>query len=85
MCAGAVPFLLTCGTVPVPSPILFRMVFNVIPEWVPGKFEIGYSFSSKVGAWTPHPVAHALPTLSPRSPATLSPATLSCHRQLLQE
>ena len=23
---------------PVPSPILFRMVFNVIPEWVPGPF-----------------------------------------------
>ena len=33
---------------PVPSAILFRMVFNVIPEWVPGKFPIGFSFSSKV-------------------------------------
>ena len=32
---------------PIPSSILFRMVFNVIPEWVPGKFEVGFSFSSK--------------------------------------
>ena len=28
---------------PVPSWILFRMVFNVIPEWVPGLFPIGFS------------------------------------------
>jgi len=32
---------------PVPSPILFRMVFNVIPEWVPGPFPLGFSFSSQ--------------------------------------
>jgi len=32
---------------PVPSFILFRMVFNVIPEWVPGKFPFGVSFSTK--------------------------------------
>ena len=32
---------------PVPSWILFRMVFNVIPEWVPGPFPVGYSFSPK--------------------------------------
>ena len=32
---------------PVPSWILFRMVFNVIPEWAPGMFPVGYSFSSK--------------------------------------
>ena len=32
---------------PVPSFIMFRMVFNVIPEWVPGLFPIGFSFSSK--------------------------------------
>ena len=32
---------------PVPSWILFRMVFNVIPEWVPGPFPIGFSFSAK--------------------------------------
>jgi hypothetical protein len=31
----------------VPSFILFRMVFNVIPEWVPGKFPFGVSFSTK--------------------------------------
>ena len=28
---------------PVPSWILFRMVFNVIPEWKPGLFPIGFS------------------------------------------
>ena len=32
---------------PVPSFILLRMVFNVIPEWKPGLFPIGFSFSSK--------------------------------------
>ena len=32
---------------PVPSFILFRMVFNVIPEWVPGPFPLGFSFSSQ--------------------------------------
>ena len=32
---------------PVPSWILFRMVFNVIPEWEPGLFPIGFSFSAK--------------------------------------
>jgi len=32
---------------PVPSPILFRMVFNVIPEWEPGLFKLGFSFSSQ--------------------------------------
>ena len=33
---------------PIPSLILLRMVFNVIPEWVPGKFAVGISFSSRV-------------------------------------
>ena len=32
---------------PVPSFAMFRMVFNVIPEWEPGLFPIGFSFSSK--------------------------------------
>jgi len=32
---------------PIPSRIMFRMVFNVIPEWMPGLFPIGFSFSSK--------------------------------------
>lgn len=32
---------------PVPSFILLRMVWNVIPEWSPGKFPFGVSFSSK--------------------------------------
>ena len=32
---------------PVPSFILFRMVFNVIPEWAEGPFPIGISFSSE--------------------------------------
>ena len=32
---------------PVPSFILFRMVWNVIPEWKPGLFPIGFSFSTK--------------------------------------
>ena len=32
---------------PIPSTILFRMAYNVIPKWVPGKFPIGFSFSSK--------------------------------------
>lgn len=27
-----------------------RMAFNVIPTWVPGKFEKGFSFSTKVRA-----------------------------------
>ena len=33
---------------PVPSCILCRMAFNVIPTWEPGKFAVGYNFSSKV-------------------------------------
>jgi len=32
---------------PVPSCILCRMAFNVIPTWVPGKFAVGYNFSAK--------------------------------------
>ena len=32
---------------PVPSCILCRMAFNVIPTWVPGKFAVGYNFSTK--------------------------------------
>mmetsp|Transcript_17061 Transcript_17061/g.54822 ORF Transcript_17061/g.54822 Transcript_17061/m.54822 type:complete len:367 (-) Transcript_17061:1132-2232(-) len=32
---------------PVPSCILCRMAFNVIPTWEPGKFAVGYNFSSK--------------------------------------
>jgi len=32
---------------PVPSCILCRMAFNVIPTWEPGKFAVGYSFSSQ--------------------------------------
>ena len=32
---------------PVPSCILLRMVWNVIPEWVPGLFPIGFNFSTK--------------------------------------
>ena len=32
---------------PVPSWILFRMVFNVIPTWVAGPFPVGFSFSPK--------------------------------------
>lgn len=32
---------------PIPSFILFRMAYNVIPEWVPGPYPLGFSFSTK--------------------------------------
>lgn len=44
---GAACSCATQAHFPVPSPILFRMVFNVIPEWVPGPFPLGFSFSSQ--------------------------------------
>ena len=40
---------------PVPSCILCRMAFNVIPTWEPGKFAVGYNFSSKAMRPPPPP------------------------------
>jgi len=48
---------------PVPSCILCRMAFNVIPTWVPGKFAVGYNFSTKAPA-----LASRAPCPLPASP-----------------